>query len=256
MRVWLILGATVLMAGCVGPHSTGSLWTLQNAQMDTELFRTPDAVRADQAHAYELSLASEVLNQERQRLGAELAECPSAQRQPLSLSTGDRVRDGVRMWIGDDRDHLQDVAQVALADWLLRRAHATGSPAACDAARAALVGAAPTGAHSAAIDGLGNATVKRSDVRPFGGDARTAWSLYALGTIDAVTVPEPLARYLGAVYGGAVTADQGQAAPNSDALASRSSDDPAAVTVDGIAAAYPEWEPDALYLALRERSGS
>ena len=257
MRVWLILGATLMLAGCVGPHSTGSLWALQNAQMDTELFRTSDTVRADQAHAYELSLAGEALTRERARLGADLAECPSARREPLSLSTGDRVRDEVRMWIGDDRGTLRDeVAQVALADWLLRRANATGSQALCEAARATLAGTPPSGARSPTIDALGSATVKRSDVAPFGGDTQTAWSQYALGTIDAVTVPEPLARYLGAAYGGAVAAASATAAPSTDRSVGDSSDDPAAATVDRIAAAYPAWEPDALYLTLRERGGS
>jgi hypothetical protein len=270
MRLRLGVGALLLaLSGCVGPHSTGSLWVLQNTQLDAELFRTSDAQRAVNAHAYELTLAQQVIDGERARLGAALQTCPSAERQPLQISAGDRGRDRARLWIADDGAMRQALANVALADWRLRRANATGETARCDGARAALDGqtaapqngqtaapqsgqigvpqnghtAATQGSRSPLIDGLGVATVTRSAVQPFEGAVSAAWMLYGLGMVDGVTAQGPLPEYLAAVYGGrvTVTANPERALSDADAQA----------MVDQLAPAYPEWEPDALYAALR-----
>src|SRR5215831_2765859 len=62
---------------------------------------------------------------------------------------------------------------------------------------------------------------------------------YALGSVDSVSAAAPLPQYLALVYGGFL---QTQAALDTET---------AADLVDRQAPAYPEWEPDALYAALR-----
>ncbi len=239
MRLLLTIVAALLVSGCVGPHSTGSLWVLRNVELDQQLFRTTDAVRAQQAQSFEVGLADEALAAERQRLEAALQGCPSRERQPLVVSSGDRVRDEVRVRIGADGARLSLVAQLALADWRLRRANATGAALQCDAARGALDGKVSSTERSAAIDALGPATVSRAaDQPPFQGETNVALSLYALGVVEAVTAPGPLPRYLARVYGGTVS------------QSSQAKDSDAAATVDRIAATYPEWEPDGLLAAL------
>jgi hypothetical protein len=64
-------------------------------------------------------------------------------------------------------------------------------------------------------------------------------SAYALGAIDSVSASAPLPQYLAAVYGGFVSSE-----PVLD-------EEAAAALVDQQAPAYAEWEPDALYAALR-----
>src|SRR4051812_47304680 len=100
MRLRLGVGALLVLAlsGCVGPHSSGSLWVLQNTQSDAEAFRTTDAQRAANAHVYELTLAESVIGSERARVAAALQACPSTQRQALQISAGDQQRDRARMW--------------------------------------------------------------------------------------------------------------------------------------------------------------
>src|SRR5438876_10368932 len=102
MRRWVLFGAVVVLAGCAGPRSNGALWALQNAQEDGPIFGMTDAARAAQAHGFELSLADATLASERARVQAEAQACPSAERQPLAVSVGDRVRDGIRLQASDD----------------------------------------------------------------------------------------------------------------------------------------------------------
>jgi hypothetical protein len=66
-------------------------------------------------------------------------------------------------------------------------------------------------------------------------------SNYALGYLDTVQAPSPLPQYLAAVYGGSL-----QALPYAPLDA-----ETAQTAVDRAAPAYPQWEPDALYAALR-----
>jgi hypothetical protein len=115
----------------------------------------------------------------------------------------------------------------------------------CDGARGALAGQRQTGQRSATIDALGEATVARGRGKPFEGASGTALSVYASGGVDAVTARGPLPQYLAAVYGGTVTT-RAQATLQPEA---------AARIVDEIAAAYPEFEPDSLYLALQPSQG-
>jgi hypothetical protein len=243
MRLGLGFAAALLLvaSGCVGPHSTGSLWVLQNTQLDAQQFRTSDAQKAANTDAYEVALAQHVIDSERARLEAGLVSCAKGDRQALVISEGDRQRDRARLWLAEDATApVTGLADVALADWRLRRANATGQAALCDQARAALAGQVDgTASRSGLIDGLGAATVTRSAVQPFEGAVSAAWMLYGLGMVDAVTAPGPLPQYLAAVYGGTVNAAGGM------------SDADAQATVDRLAPAYPEWEPDALYAALR-----
>jgi hypothetical protein len=96
------------------------------------------------------------------------------------------------------------------------------------------------------LDSLGEATVSRDARQPgptAGGDAEplVQLSLYATQSVDAIRARAPLPQYLAAVYGGQLTLTM--ARPD---LGGQS---PEAV-VDDLAPAYPEWEPDALYVAL------
>src|SRR5712692_1383058 len=136
MRLSVMLCSVALaVTGCVGPRTTGALWAQQNLEREAALFRLSDAQRADQAQAFEQSLADEALASERSRLETELLTCP-AMRQPLGVSPGDKVRDTVRLRAQGDPARLDEVARLALADWRLRRATATGNAAYCEAARA------------------------------------------------------------------------------------------------------------------------
>ena len=93
------------------------------------------------------------------------------------------------------------------------------------------------------IDDLGMATVTRdprTSIPPQeDGQIATSVSKYALGVIDTLRAPSPLPQYLALVYGGEIE-NRTVSAPS----------DTAAERVDEFAAAYPEWEPDALYAAL------
>jgi hypothetical protein len=241
-RLSLVVCGVAMMAGCTGPQTTGALWAQQNLEREAVLFRLSDAQRAEQAAQYEQSVADEALASERSRIENELAACPGA-RQPLAVSPGDTVRDGLRLHAQGDATRLTSVAQLALADWRLRRAAVTGDPSFCEAARTALAGAASP-ATSDLLSGLPAATVMRNPgdtETPFDADASSViLSQYALGYLDAVRAPAPLPHYLALVYGGFVVT----ANPPTDAETS-------ATAVDMAAPAYPEWEPDALYAALR-----
>ena len=148
MRLALVLG-TLLLAGCAGPHSSGALWAQQNLEREAALFRLSDEQRAQGAAAFELSLADEILASERSRIEAALQDCPG-ERRPLVLSSGDTVRDTVRLRAQADGARLTALAQIALADWRIRRGQATGEERFCDAARQVLSSPPAPAAASAA----------------------------------------------------------------------------------------------------------
>ena len=244
MRLALALG-TLLLAGCAGPHSSGGLWAQQNLEREAALFRLSDAQRAQAAATFELSLADEILASERSRVETALQDCPG-ERRPLALSSGDTVRDTVRVRAQADVARLTALAQIALADWRIRRGQATGEGRFCDAARQALSSAPARASTPSVLDSLGEATVSRdgrqSAPAAIGeGEPLVQLSLYATQSVDAIRAMAPLPQYLAAVYGGLLTLTI--ARPDLDGQS------PEAV-VDDLAPAYPEWEPDALYAAL------
>jgi hypothetical protein len=247
MRHLLALASLLWVAGCTGAHSNGGLWALQNLEQEGALFRLSDAQRADQARAFEFGLADETLASERARIEAGLRGCPGPSREPLALSPGDRVRDTVRVQAADDAVRLAAVAQIALADWRMRRAWATGESRFCDLARAALATPPPSSEPGQGLlEQLGLAAVARGpgateEALP-GDDSLISLSLYASGWTDVVRARSPLPQYLAAVYGGQVV----DRPPLAD-LGGRSVEE----VVDDLAPSYPEWEPDALYVALK-----
>src|SRR5919202_464778 len=114
----LALGG-LLLAGCAGPHSTGALWSLQNQEREGVVFGLTDAQRAEAARADELRLADESLAAERARVTAALDDDCPGERRPLAISSGDTVRDTIRLRAQADAARRVAVAQVALADWRL-----------------------------------------------------------------------------------------------------------------------------------------
>jgi hypothetical protein len=252
MRLSVALGC-LLLVGCAGPHSTGALWAQQNLEQETAMYRLSDAQRADRAHAFELGLVDDVLAAERARVESSLPACPGSDRQPLAVSAGDRLRDSVRVRAKDDPGRLVTLAQVALADWRVRRGRATGDATFCNAAQQALEGSGVRGQGSGVspgvetdfLAGLGNATVTRDSrhgrVADVAWPASVALSNYALGYVDTVNAMAPLPQYLAAVYGGELLG--AAAAPALNGATPES-------LVDRVAPDYPDWEPDALYAAL------
>ena len=243
-------GALLLVVGCVGPHSSGALWAQQDVEQETAMFKLGDARRAAQAQAFELALADRDLAAERARIDAGLAGCPGSARTPLTISSGDRVRDTIRLRAEGDAPRLASVAQIALADWRLRRAQASGETRWCDAARQALTSPVVEAGQSDLLTELGDAVVSRDSPSGAPGDSTPApsnWSTnvtlsnYALGFVDTVQAASPLPQYLAAVYGGTLVrkpapADTGGRSPQA--------------LVDDLAPSHPDWEPDALYVAL------
>jgi hypothetical protein len=244
MRLSLALCGLLLVAGCRGPHSTGALWALQNLEQEAALFRLSDAQRADQARIFEQGLASDILVRERWRVENEMASCPGV-RQPLSVSPGDKVRDAIRLRAHGNLSRLNDVALLALADWRLRRAAATGDTAMCEAARGGLSGV-PSRVKSDLLTRLPTATVARdarlTQAAMTSDPPSVSVSHYALGYVDTIQAAAPLPQYLAFVYGGFLVSTA--QSPLMDVEA-------AATAVDAAAPAYPDWEPDALYAALR-----
>lgn len=262
MRFLLALGG-LMCAGCVGPHTSGALWSQQNLAQEITLSRVTDATRTAHVKSYEQSMAVPLLAAERARVADQVDACPGRTRQPLAISEGDLVRDRIRV-LGHAETGLQtSVAALAQADWFARRGQATGEALACARARAALDGQAqatpvaatspsavssPTDAAAARtlLDALGPATVSRdgslSSTPADPAESRlTTISAYALQASDTVTAPSPLPQYLARVYGGTLT--RPAAAPN---LGGRT---PEAI-VDDLAPIVPDWEPDALLAAL------
>jgi uncharacterized lipoprotein YmbA len=242
-RLFLVLLLTT--TGCAGPHSNGALWSLQNAQQEIALYALGDAQRQAQAQAYELSLADQTLASERDRLQVVMQTCPGP-RQAFDLSRADAARDAARVQAQTDNTRLTQLGQVSLADWYIRRAEATGDAQFCHMAKDALNGT--TQGTSNAQDLLAQipaATVSRDPRRTPPDLARDpaleSLSTYALGAIDSLTAAAPLPQYLALVYGGSLQ-------PPQDPVLDQEA---AAAAVDRAAPAFPEWEPDALYAALR-----
>jgi hypothetical protein len=251
MRLGVGLGCALLVVGCVGPHSSGALWAQQDVEQETAMFKLGDAQRAAQAEAFELALADRDLAAERARIVAGLADCPGSARTPLTISSGDRVRDTIRVRAEADAARMGSLAQIALADWRLRRAQASGEARWCDAARQALTSPVAEPAQSDVLTELGDAVVSREspsgapdqDSAPAPGNrsANVTLSNYALGFVDTVQAASPLPQYLAAVYGGTLVrkpAPPGTGGRSPQAL------------VDDLAPSHPDWEPDALYAAL------
>jgi hypothetical protein len=146
-----------------------------------------------------------------------------------------------------DASRTAQVAQLALADWRIRRARATGNAQACADAQATLGSEA---AETPSRDDLISALPVVSVTREPGQNAAPATrdpveitvSEYALGYVDRVTAASPLPQYLALVYGGYLVLPQGAAVLDAETAAN---------LVDQHAPEYPEWEPDALYTALR-----
>lgn len=250
-RLLSFLVTCLLTTGCAGPHSSGALWAQQNLEQEAALFRLGDDQRAQQDEAFELGLADDSLTDERTRIVRELQICPGPP-QALAVSVGDKVRDGIRIRAQGDAPRLVQVAQLALADWQVRRAHATGRSDLCDAAMATLRGGnaqTPTPQPSALPRNAADGTVTRDprqttapmETQP----AAIVVSNYALGYSEVVHAPSPLPEYLALVYGGWLFLSDG--VPSVD-------QETAAAQVDRVASAYPEWEPDALYATLRAGS--
>jgi hypothetical protein len=173
--IWLL--ACALCAGCAASPSNGGLWAKQGLDQELAVFRQSEQARLLGARSVELEIADELLEQERTRLHAELAACPSGQ--PFTLSRGNRLRDAIRVRAGDDQTRLTDVARLAQADWFGRRGL-------CDRAAAALAGA-----PSVAPDVSTSSAAARSIAE------------FATGVVaDADRAATPLPRYLMVVYGG------------------------------------------------------
>jgi hypothetical protein len=244
MRLLVALSC-LLLAGCTGPHSTGALWARQNLEQETAMFRLSDAQRADRSRAFELGLVDETLAAERARIEAGLQTCPG-NLQPLAVSIGDRPRDSVRIRVHDDSARMTGLAQIALADWRLRRALQTGDARFCDDARQALAGGVSTAGATDFLTELGTATVTRDQLHGVVADAAwpasVALSNYVLGYVDTVQAMAPLPQYLAAVYGGGLVMGT-SAAPKLNGATPES-------LVDQFAPVYAEWEPDALYAAF------
>jgi hypothetical protein len=209
------------------------------------MYQQSDAQRAGIARSFELGLADESLQAERQRITSQLQNCPGPS-QPLGVSPGDSVRDTIRLHAQADPTRLAAVSQLALADWYARRASATGNAKFCEKAQSAL--GSPIGnAKAELLASVPSATVSRdpsAPTPPLTSDPPLATlSQYALGSLDSVTAPAPLPQYLALVYGGSLSSS------------ARMDSEAAADLVDAQAPAYPDWEPDALYAALRGTQG-
>jgi hypothetical protein len=241
ITAWLLV-VSGLSVACAGPHSTGALWARQNLEQERAMYQQSDAQRAGVARAFELGLADESLQAERQRITTALQNCPGAS-QPVGVSPGNSVRDVVRVRARADPARLAEVSQLALADWYARRASATGNTQFCEQAQAALSGLltdAP--APGTLLASTPAATVSRDPnvpTPPLSSDPPLlTLSQYALGSLDSVTAAAPLPQYLALVYGGSLSSSATMDAES------------AADLVDRQAPAYPNWEPDALYAAL------
>jgi len=242
MRLLLPLCLLLGSVACAGPNSSGALWTQQYTDQEKAYFSVSDAQHQAQARDFELGLADEGIRSEAQRIDATLQMCP-APPQPLAPSPGDEPRDAIRVQSSGDANRLMQVARLALEDWYVRRARATGDSHFCQQAQSARVGEVAAPAPTL-LDSVAPATVTRGGTQgapcPAGASPLTTLSLYVLGTADTVSADAPLPQYLAWVYGGTLLTE----AQPVDA-------ETAAAGVDAQAPAYPEWEPDALYAALR-----
>ncbi|MBV9172850.1 MAG: hypothetical protein JOZ81_22510 [Chloroflexi bacterium] len=237
-----------LSVGCAPSPSSGGLWSQQELRQELVMFRFSNAQRADGARAYQLGVADQQLASERARLQDLATNCPGPS-QALEVSTGDRVRDGIRIQAQGDAARLASIAQLAMADWQLRRAASTGDAGFCEAARASLAGQKqqPRPVADDPFAAARPATVERDPAHPGlvldNPPVDQALSSYALGAADGVRANSPFPEYLAWVYGGTASAQ----------VPSISNDLSAEQLVDALALTHPEWEPDALYAALRMR---
>jgi len=247
MRLGLAIGCVVL-AACAAPPSDGGLWARTAVQQELAIGRVSDDERVAAAHAQELRIADETLSSEEQRLQTALQGCPGP-RTPLAVSQASTLRDSVRVRVGDDAARSARVAQQALGDWYLRRAAATGAVEQCGRARQAMDGTLRAGSEAAVLTQLGQSVVSRHLAYPgdtTSGDAPIAALVeYALGWTDTVAAPAPLPEHLATVYGGSLQTFS----TLPDSLRRRTPQD----VVDDLAPASPQWEPDALLLALQVR---
>jgi hypothetical protein len=246
LRARASLGLLLAIGGvaCAGPHTTGALWSQQYVDQEKAFFALSDAQRRAQTQQFALGLADEGLQAETARIDAALQTCPGPSV-PLAVSPGDMRRDVIRIQADGDTARLGQTTQLALADWYLRRAGASTDAHFCQLAEAARNAQLPQPATTDLLDGLPIASVSRDPRQtdpPMTSDSPLATlSRYALGEIDAVSAQAPLPQYLALVYGGAL-------ASTGTALDAET----AAARVDAQVAAYPDWEPDALYAALRD----
>ena len=242
-RLFVVL--LLVTTGCAGPHSNGALWSLQNVQQEIAVYAVGDAQRQAQAQAFEGSLADQTLASERQRLESVMQTCPG-QRQPFQVSVADAVRDAARVQMQSDPARLAQLAQLSLADWYVRRASATGDPDFSEAAQKSLDGSPPAAkADESLLAHVPAATVTRDPRQTppalTNQPPLVDLSSYALGAVDSLTAAAPLPQYLALAYGGSLQPPQDPAFDQ----------DSAAAAVDRAAPAFSEWEPDALYAALR-----
>jgi len=242
MRLLLALGLLASGVACAGAHSSGALWTQGYVDQEKAYFAVSDAQHQAQVRSFELELADEGIAAETQRIDGALQACP-APSQPLGPSTGDAPRDAIRVQANGDADRLAQLARLALADWYVRRASATADSRFCQQAQSARAGQLVAPAANL-LDSVPAATVTRDPNQarpaPAGTSPTATLSLYVLGSADSVNADAPLPQYLAWVYGGTLLSD----AQPVDA-------ETAASLVDAQAPAYPNWEPDALYAALR-----
>jgi hypothetical protein len=200
-------------------------------------------------------------------------------------SPGNQARDAARLKAGSAQTpSLRDWAgRLAQADWYLRRGAATGDPAFCQHARqalatqsppqppapsspeppgqsppkppppdqsdqsqpdapaadlVALVQALPAGEVDSGPDFASGEVIDGS------ADPYQALAMYRLGLVDGVRGPAPLVAHLAAVYGGSLHLPSGRLNLDLDL--------PPEQIVDAVAPALAaDWEPDALYAALR-----
>jgi hypothetical protein len=239
----IAMGLLVSSVACAGPHTTGALWVEQFAAQEKTYFSTDESLRHAQTVAFQSELVDEGVAAERQRLNAMMQVCPGPPS-PLVPSVGDQRRDALRIQSGDDPERLEQIARLALMDWYLRRASASGDAGFCARAARARDGTPASSAPADLLQTIPTATVTRAQgtasETPATDPPLVSLSRYAMGSVDTVTADAPLPQYLAWVYGGLLLSD-----------VDPSSQQTAAAMVDAQAAAYPGWEPDALYAALR-----
>jgi hypothetical protein len=233
-----LIAAAACLSGC-SPAGDSALWSARAVQQELVLSRLTDAQRAEQAHALELQVADAEIQKQDQALRDGLQDCPGP-RTPLAISEADTLRDSLRSRVGDDAARLQKIADLALADWYVRRANATGFPELCYEASIALAVQQPPQATTPGLS-ASKATVARatSDTPTTYNQPQEAIVAYALGWTDAVSASAPLPHYLAAVYGGSVL----------NGTPKRSNEQIEAL-VDQLAPSEPQWEPDAIWQAL------
>jgi hypothetical protein len=250
MRLSWVFACLLVTVGCVGPHSTGALWAQQSLEQELVIGRQTEAERMAQMHAHELTLADEALAAERTRLSTAVQDCPGSSPRTMELSPGDRTRDAIRPRIGDDGPRQAAVAQLALADWRLRRAQATGAAHFCADARQALAAAASADAPATDTSVRGQPTATDA-LAGLGAAAVTRDPRHSEVAADTVRARTPLPQYLAAVYGGVLL--DVDSPPSLNIWMPGPTENPftAEAAVDLLAPLYPQWEPDALFLALQ-----